>query len=622
MGRGSARERVLGWALIGACLLVAVVAMRDTYRTVGRTVPGFALMENAQVGVGGAPRGGLSPLDVVLTANGQRVTRAAEIFAEVARHPPGTPIAYTIERFSRVIPATVPSITFTIHDFLWFLLDGSLPGLLVVGLGALVLYLRPGTPESRLFLAFCIVTALINLTYTDLMLSHRFTRLLLALWSFTPALILHLALTFPERRAIVARRPWLVCAPYAVSAVLAVWLQVNFTVRNAPVGEIIAGYAGLAALVLIGSLAWTLRESRTRLARRRARVLLWGIGIGYVVPVLGTSTEMVFGVSVPYLSVLWKLNTVFPASVAYAIVRYRLFDVRSAIRMGAVYSLVTGLVAVGYVGLLTALNFSLSQLEMDASPVVVSAAVALVVVLLMNPIYGRVRTLVDRLFFRAQYDARRALESLADQMTTVLELDRLHALITGTVREIFHPVDVALLLPADGVAGFRGVSAAGRAVSVPDDGPLSRALAEVRGPLTGPGSVTTPTSAASARRASPSSSPRARRRWRRSSSAARSPRSSRSAAAAGTPTTPATTSACSASSPTRARWPSRTPARTTRWRRPCAAYRSSSRSAPTSRSSSRAPCRTSSSALPRRPPSPSATSMSRCSSSTSSATAG
>ena len=487
MGRGSARERFLGWALIGACLVVAVVAMRDMHKTIGRTVPGFALMENGQVGVGGASRSGLSPLDVVLTVNGRRVTQAADVFGEVARHPPGSPIAYTIHRDNRVVVAVVPSVTFTVHDFLWFLLDGSLPGLLVVGLGALVLFLRPGTPESRLFLAFCIATALINLTYADLMLTHRFTRVLLALWSLTPALLLHLALTFPERRAIVARRPWLVCAPYALSAVLAVWLQINFTVRRAPVGEIIAGYAGLAALVLIGSLAWTMRESPTKLARRRARVLLWGFGLGYVIPVLGTSTEMIFGVGVPYLNVLWKLNTVFPAAVAYAIVRYRLFDVRSVIRMGAVYSLVTGLVAVGYVGLLTALNFSLSQLEMDASPVIVSAAVALAVVLLMNPIYGRVRTLVDRLFFRAQYDARRALESLADQMTTVLELDRLQALITGTVREIFQPVDVALLLPADGAAGFRGVSAGGRALLVSDDGPLTRVLAEVRGPLTGPG---------------------------------------------------------------------------------------------------------------------------------------
>jgi hypothetical protein len=133
-------------------------------------------------------------------------------------------------------------------------------------------------------------------------------------------------------------------------------------------------------------------------ARRPAarRVLLWGVGIGYVLPLLGTSRRSSPGATVPHLHLVWQLNFVFPAAVAYAIVRYQLFDVRAVVRMGAVYSVVTGLVALVYVGLLTGLDLFLARMHLDVAPVVSSAGVALAVVLLMNPVYGRVRRFVDR----------------------------------------------------------------------------------------------------------------------------------------------------------------------------------------------------------------------------------
>ena len=488
VGRGRAIERVIGWALIGLVALVAVVVVRDAWRRVGQVVPGFALMANAQVGAGGMSRGGLEPLDVIVAVDGRPVRTAAEVRAEVARHPAGTPITYTLWRGTgsggERVEATVRSRKVSEARCFWLVIDGILPGLLALGLGAIVFHLRPGTPESRLFLAFCVVTALVNLVYDDMMTTHRFSGLFLAAWPFTPALVLHLAATFPERRRTVDRWPWLVAVPYAVSAALAIWLEMNFMARRAPVGEIIAGYAGLAALALTASLAWTMRASASLLARRRSRVLLWGFGIGYVAPLLGTTVEVVFGITVPHLDSLWRLNFVFPAAVAYAVVRYRLFDLRSAVRVGAIYSAVTGCVALAYAVLLTRVNLSLARLEMAVAPVEASAAVAIAIVLLMNPIYGRVQTLVDRFFFRARYDAQRALESLADTMTTMLELDRLEALVVRTAQEMFHPVDAALLLPAEGARGFRGRSAAGRAVQLPDDGAVARVVRALRTPVT------------------------------------------------------------------------------------------------------------------------------------------
>jgi class 3 adenylate cyclase len=473
------------WGLIGIALVIAAVTVHDNWRRVGRVTPGFPLMENGQVGVGGLQRGDLPPLGVIVAVNGRPVARAADVQAEARRHPAGTPLTYTVRFGDRRFDAVVPTRVETMRGFAWSLIDGLLPALLVIGLATLVLLLRPGTPESRLFLAFSLVVATTNLTYSDLMCTHRFTRLTLAVWSLTPALLLHLAATFPERRRFADRRPWLLAVPYAASAALALWLQINFMRFVWPVGEIVAAYAGLASLALVASLGWTVWRGATALARRRAHVLLWGFGIGYVVPTLGTSVEIALGVTVPYLSLQWELNSVFPAAVAYAMIRYQLFDLRAAIRMGAIYSAVTALVALGYAGLLTGVNLFLARLDLTVSPVIPSAGVALVVVLLMNPVYGRVHTFVDRLFFRDRYDARRALESLGDQMTTILELDRVEGLVTRTADEIFRPQDVTLLLPADGGGhSFRGLSRGGRAAHVAADAALIAALGTVRGPLT------------------------------------------------------------------------------------------------------------------------------------------
>src|SRR5438093_876709 len=143
--------------------------------------------------------------------------------------------------------------------------------------------------------------------------------------------------------------------------------------------------------------------------------------------------------------------------VAYAIVRYQLFDIRAVVRAGTVYSVVTAMVALGYAGLLTSLNVLFARLDLAMSGVVAPLLVAFIVVLVVNRVYARTQALLDRLFFRDRYDSGQALARLADAMTTTLELDRLAALIGGTVDGILHPERVTLLLADDERGAFRRV---------------------------------------------------------------------------------------------------------------------------------------------------------------------
>src|SRR5439155_1380331 len=106
--------------------------------------------------------------------------------------------------------------------------------------------------------------------------------------------------------------------------------------------------------------------------------------------------------------------------------------------------------------------------------------VAFVVVLVVNRLYARTQALIDGVFFRARYNAGQALVRLADAMTTTLDLDRLAALITGTIDELLHPGHVALFLANDERGAFRRV---GRGDGLGANTVLATCLAGRRTPL-------------------------------------------------------------------------------------------------------------------------------------------
>ena len=487
-GKKHTLEKIISWSLLGLALLIAVQATLDQWRRVGQPYPGFGVMENLLVGVGGWERAGLKPFDVVRALNGQILVSGREIQAEVTRHPPGTTFRYLLVRRGELVEAEVATERTPHRMFRRYVLEGLLPGLLLLALGATVIALRPGVVESRLFLAFCLIWSVTHAAYNDTLTTYRFSRLFLAAWAFSPAVFIHLALTFPEKRAIAQRFPRIVWLAYAVSAVNAVLLQGRMHIYHPDYGPLIPAIAAtdwvVALILLILSLARTSLKAATALTRQRARVLMAGFAVGYLLPVGGTAVEAVFRVNVPYLNELWRLSFLFPLAVAYAIIRYNLFDLRSVIRLGTIYSAVTGLVVLAYAGSLTLLNLSFVQLELSLPPLIPAGVASLAVILFLNPVYVRTQTLVDRLFFRQRYDAQQAIERLSQQMTTVLDLHRIVESIARTVHEVFHPMRVALLIADDGRREYRAADGADHAVPIAGDSPLARCLAQYRAPLT------------------------------------------------------------------------------------------------------------------------------------------
>ena len=180
----------------------------------------------------------------------------------------------------------------------------------------MVLALRPGVPATRVFLAFCLTWFCTSGLYLDAATTYRFSALFLTGWAFSPALYIHIALRFPESRAVIRRHPRLIWVPYVLSGLIAVAMQlppprmpVAWTYSVPMVGAVYWA-AGLLALIL--GLVQASQKAASPLIRQRAARARRRVRGGPACSRVGTTVEAVAGVSVPYLNEMWRLNFLFP----------------------------------------------------------------------------------------------------------------------------------------------------------------------------------------------------------------------------------------------------------------------------------------------------------------------
>jgi class 3 adenylate cyclase len=450
------RRNALFWGIIGLALAIGVVATLDRYQRQGRTFAGFWVMENLLVAIGGPERGPLEPFDVVRVMNGQVLKSGGDIQTTIESQDPGTTFHYIVYRRGQLVEVDVRTRLFARRDLLRFVTQALLPGLFQLAVGAVVFLIRPGRSQSWLFLTFSLIAYVVSITFADAHTTYRFSGLFLTAWAFWPATLLHLALTFPQRRRILRRFPRVIWLPYLISGALAALLQlpgvyqlpglqgdVRLLLAVPAAG---AAYWGVALILLVLSLARASVVGGTPLIQQRARILCAAFVLGYVPPILGTAVEALFHVPVPYLNAMWQLTLLFPIVMAYAMIRYDLFDVRAALRAGTVYSAATGLVVLAYTGAIAAMDILLANWEAAQSPIVAAAVMAVLVVVLLNPLYLRSQRLVDRLFFRQRVDVQRSIERVSEVMSGLLDLPRIVELLTQTVGEQLHPVQQELYL--------------------------------------------------------------------------------------------------------------------------------------------------------------------------------
>jgi serine phosphatase RsbU (regulator of sigma subunit) len=425
---------------------------------------------------GAAEKAGIRPGDVVLGI-GHRMLRAPiDAPPELRRHGIGESVRYLVRRAGEMIETDVvlePYRAGSIAYFYYALLGASF-----FLLGVFVYSRRPDDPAaavfyllSNLFMLF-FVCRLRPASYywVDYFVQMAGTLALFLL----PAVFLHFFLLFPERKVFrfADTRPGQDASPRALALLQRflnrspLFLVLLYTLPPAvyllqmaalartgrPVrliyGAPILNWILLADYLVLGLLAlfhsWWTSEDKAR--RRQILVLFLGT-LG------GTLPFVVFAVSFPSLFrneryMAWGVvpMALVPLTFGYAIVRFRLFDVRVIVRKSLVYAFLTAVVTGIYALAVVAGSRIASSSALFSSPLF-AFSLGLLVVVLIDPLRRRLQAVVDRLFFRDRADFQQALLEMSRSVVGQLERGKLHELLTVRTAELLRLDRLDLFTP-------------------------------------------------------------------------------------------------------------------------------------------------------------------------------
>ncbi|MEX0795723.1 MAG: hypothetical protein WD274_03420 [Acidimicrobiia bacterium] len=215
------------------------------------------------------------------------------------------------------------------------------------------------------------------------------------------------------------------------------------------VGVLAYGLLLLCSLAAFASLVVRYRRS-TRVERSQIKWVLLSFGV-FVLGFVGFDVIWVEMLGRPEPSgvvatvveqIMWVL---IPASIALAILRYRLYEIDRIISRTLSYALILGLLGLVALGLVSGFAFFLP----NDDPLVVAIS-TLVVAALFNPLRKRVQQTVDRRFNRSRFDAERVVQGFASTLQERVDPEGVVDGWLGVVSETMQPAAVGVWVRESG----------------------------------------------------------------------------------------------------------------------------------------------------------------------------
>jgi hypothetical protein len=136
-----------------------------------------------------------------------------------------------------------------------------------------------------------------------------------------------------------------------------------------------------------------------------------------------------------------------PLSIGVAMVHDRLWDIDIVIRRTLLYGILTASLALVYFGgvaVAEAVFHALTGQEQQSQLAVVASTLAIAA--LFNPLRRRIKSFIDKRFYRSKYDARKTLEAFSATLNQETDLDALSDDLVTVVRGTMQPTHVSLWL--------------------------------------------------------------------------------------------------------------------------------------------------------------------------------
>jgi sigma-B regulation protein RsbU (phosphoserine phosphatase) len=420
--------------------------------------------------------------DSLVAINGRQITNNQVFYEELNKASVGEKLTITVERKDAKGGVERKDLTITAAAVER---NAAFYGGLIVGLifqhllpvfcfllGFWVALVRP-----RDFLAWLLLFLLLGMGSIGLESSLRnplvkfFFLVFINVWAISMLLF---GIYFPERWSLDKKLPWakwLFIVPIGAN-----WL-INFFQATSElfgfgyekqIGAFFRPLYNVSALLTfiaiglffaaIGHKSGTLKHPD---ARRRLRLMTIGtmvaMGPSFLVLIWG----MVRGIRgsffdrVPFwLAIIALLMMVlFPLTMAYVIVVQRAMDVSVVIRQGLQYALAKNSILVLQIMLCCGILFSAVWVVQNTKEtnwgILLFFVVGVGAFFLIGKLADRLKTWIDKKFFREAYNAEHILSDLSENVRTIIETEPLLETVARRVSESLHVSKIALLLKND-----------------------------------------------------------------------------------------------------------------------------------------------------------------------------
>jgi len=399
---------------------------------------------------------GVKPRDQLLTIDGFPIPNSASLGAILSQHAPGQVVTLTISRERPGAPDEhitlhVTLRSFTLRDlFVYFIVPYGI-GLSYLALGLYVFWQRRGQVSGRIFALFCATAAVIIGGAFDLWTTH------VLMWAWMLAIpaggasLFTLGLVFPQEARFVQRWPAIRLVSFLPIALLSGYAL--YTVYNPavdPRAYITAWryeyyYMGAGILGFFAVVVYRALSSRSPIARDQSFIILLGAVVAFS-PALIWAILPLFGRSVPFNVLLFLLPAVvFPAAVMYALLRYRLLEVDTAMKNVLAYMVIGGLAIIAYGLIVTGLSL-LTGTALRATDPLLLGLYVFAFTLVLTPLRDRVQRAIDQAFFRGERTSTRQLEQFGRMLTRAVALNDVVSALWRELESVLQPAHVYLFL--------------------------------------------------------------------------------------------------------------------------------------------------------------------------------
>lgn len=460
-----------------------------------------------------AERAGLRRGDRIVAVNGIPLTTVAPLANALLRGRPGDRVLFTVERGGHSAPLSLEAVLGSppgfrqkagqslpqrfaaelLHLYPVFFLIVSVP----------VLLLRAGDPNAWrlavLFTAFIAMAPAFELELPD-SLRRFWLAYKVAFHGTFHAVFLYFFSVFPAPSPLDRKAPWLkwlwlavgllASLPLAALGLRAGGLAPILRVMDphadgltSPIELYRWGGLTLGLVSLVSNAFWAETS-----VQRKSRVLLAGMVVG-LAPGKALHAVAAYTKTPPYEFPFWiwaptiLALALIPIAFAYAVVKHRVLEIPLLLRRSARYVLVQR----GSLGVLLLLGIAATLFfarafdgvtARRAQTAATSLAVGFGTLLVWtgSHVHRRVRSRIDRAFFRSAYDARLILDELASRIPATTSRDGLAQLLSHYLATALMPRSLAVYLEEDDgrLRLLRGAGPGTLAASLPSLTDLAR----------------------------------------------------------------------------------------------------------------------------------------------------